>query len=133
MKLLTYFVMLLSIMSCSNENVAPVEKTIAGKWEWVESTGGIGGWTYKASATEKKQVIFTKAGDYELIENGDSKMKTKYIIKDGMSITSTTPVPMIYFQPDSSYIHQSYQIKSDTLFLFDEVNDGFNHTYVRIR
>lgn len=133
MKFLSVIALFFVIAACENRNtIEPQEKTLAGKWEWVQSVGGIGGWTYKASATEKKQVIYTTGGDFELIENGQSKTKKKYEIKDGPSITSTEKVPVIYYLPEGS-IAQSYRVKSDTLYLFDEVNDGFNHVYVRVK
>lgn len=133
MKMLSVIVLFFALMACESENAAPQEKTLVGKWEWVVSTGGIAGMTIKASENNRKQLLFTTDGDFEMFENGKSKIKTKYQIKDGKSITSTELVPMIYFLPDSTYWHQSYQLKGDSLFLFDEVYDGFGHTYVRTK
>ncbi len=133
MKTLKIIALCLAFAACESQDNAAPEKALPGKWEWVETRGGIAGITIKATKDQQRQLIYSSEGDFEAFKNGVSIMKTKYTTRKGKSITSTELIPMIYYLPDSLYGHQSYHIKSDSLFLFDEFFDGFGHTYVRIR
>jgi hypothetical protein len=75
-------------------------------------------------------MIFDSKGNFSLIQNGKTTISARYELRNGKSITSTELVPMIVF-PNEDAMNMSYSIKNDSLFLFDEVYDGFGHTYVR--
>jgi hypothetical protein len=130
MKLLALIILLTGLSACKTQNNAPVENPLVGKWEWVRSKGGLAGTTVSSSPADQKQVIFTREGDHELIENGKSKMKVEYVIRNGKSMLSMSHVPMVYFR--SNKIYQSFRVESDTLFLTDEIYDGFSHVYLRV-
>jgi len=131
MKTLSILILFFAFAACKNQESVPSKTTLSGKWEWVESQGGKTGMTVKASAVNNRQLIFTHNGDFEMIENGESKIKTSYVIREGSSITSAEKVPLIYYRSD--YWQQSYHIKGDSLFLVDEVYDGYRHIYLKIR
>ncbi len=117
----------LLVMGCEAEKV---NSGIVGNWQWVVSQGGIAGLTIKPSETDQRQMIFDSKGNFSLIQNGKTTISAHYELKNAKSITSAELVPMIVF-PNQDAMNMSYTIKNDSLFLFDEVYDGFGHTYVR--
>lgn len=130
MKLASLIILISVVMACKNPDNSPEGNALTGKWEWLQSNGGYAGTSVSSSENNRKQLVFTSDGHHELIENGQSKMRVDYVIKNGKSITSNKSVPLIYFRSDK--IYQSFHIKSDTLFLTDEVYDGYSHAYLRI-
>ena len=117
----------LTLVSCEKQNDSP---EIVGTWDWVLSQGGIAGLTIKPSELDKRKMFFDKEENFTLKKNGTITLSTKYKLENGKSITSTEPVPLITF-PNDDAMTLSYSIKGDSLFLFEEVYDGFGHTYVR--
>jgi hypothetical protein len=132
MKIISAIALFIALNACEGRNLAP-GKAIVGRWEWVKSVGGIAGMTYKASENDHRQMVFTNKGDFEFLINGQSVSKRKYEVKKGRSISSTEPVTMIFFVPDSTASPLSFHVESDTLYLSDEFNDGFQSSYVRIK
>jgi hypothetical protein len=125
--LLWFFVFIM--FSCENEEP---QNQIIGSWRWVVSQGGIAGLTIKPDENNQKQMVFDKNGIFTLIENGKTTISIKYVLSLEKSITSQDKVPMIVF-PDENAMNLSYSIKGDSLYLFEEVYDGFGHTYVRLK
>jgi hypothetical protein len=117
----------LTLVSCEKQNVYP---EIVGTWDWVFSKGGIAGLTIKPTALDNRQMIFDAGANYTFKKNGTVLVSTKYKLENAKSIASNEPVPSITF-PSNDAMTFSYSIKGDSLFLFEEVYDGFGHTYVR--
>ncbi len=117
----------LLLLACESSQVNP---SIVGSWKWVESQGGIAGLTIKASESDQREMIFDSKGNFTLIQNGKTTVSAKYELKNAKSITSTELKPMITF-PNEDAMNLSYEITGDNLYLFEEVYDGFGHTYVR--
>ena len=117
----------LTLVSCEKQNDSP---EIVGTWDWVLSQGGIAGLTIKPTALDNRQMIFDAVGNYTFKKNGVVLVTTQYKLENVKSISSTEPVPSITF-PGNDAMNFSYSIKGDSLFLFEEVYDGFGHTYVR--
>jgi hypothetical protein len=67
-----------------------------------------------------------------LLENNKVQFTANYTLTEGNSITTTSKVPLIVF-PDQDGAKLSYTIKNDSLFIFEEVYDGFGHTYVKAK
>jgi hypothetical protein len=120
--------------ACNTETVVADNSSNAliGTWNWVLTRGGIANLTIKPTATTQKKIVFDKEGKYQLIENNIVKFTYKYQLTDGNSITTTAKVPLIVF-PDQDGAKLSYTIKKDSLFVFEEVYDGFGHTYVKAK
>jgi hypothetical protein len=114
-------------MGCEAENA---NLAIVGNWKWVQSKGGIAGLTIKPSEADQREMIFDSKGNFSLIKSVKITISAPYELKNAKSITSTELVPMIVF-PNGDTMNMSYTIKNDSLFLFEEVYDGFGHTYVR--
>jgi hypothetical protein len=117
----------LLLMGCEAENANPA---IVGNWKWVQSKGGIAGLTIKPSEADQREMIFDSKGNFSLIQSGKTTISALYELKNAKSITSMELLPMILF-PNGDTMNMSYTIKNDSLFLIDEVYDGFGHTYFR--
>lgn len=126
MRIVTVLFCLL-MMGCEAENMNPA---IVGNWKWVQSKGGIAGLTIQPSEANQREMIFDSKGNFSLIQSGKRTIFAPYELKNAKSITSMQLVPIIVF-PNGDAMNMSYTIKNDSLFLFDEVYDGFGHTYVR--
>lgn len=134
MKILPIVALLFVFTACERNNNEPSARALEGRWDWVQSQGGIAGMTYKASENDSRQLIFSKDGDFELFQNGKSLVKSKYLLKDSLSINFEGVVPMIHLLSNSSpFQRHAFTIKKNTLLLYDEYNDGFTHTYVKVR
>jgi hypothetical protein len=115
------------LISCQTEAHAP---EIIGHWNWVKTQGGFGGISIWAKRPDEKTLVFGRDGIMKILENGKVKQSVEFTLGNEKSITSTRPLPTIKFA-DQASINLSYQIKKDSLFLTEEVYDGFTHTYVR--
>ena len=126
MKMFALFLSLI-LLGCESNEVKP---SLVGSWKWVESQGGIAGLTIKASESDQREMIFDSKGNFTMIQNGKTITQAKYELKNAKSITSTELKPMIIF-PNEDAMNLSYEITGNNLYLFEEVYDGFGHTYVR--
>ncbi|MBK9934595.1 MAG: hypothetical protein IPP61_01525 [Cytophagaceae bacterium] len=120
-------VLALLMFGCESETPQPA---LVGTWKWVITQGGIAGLTIKPDESNQKKLVFDKDGNMTFVVNGKNTQTIKYEAKTGKSITSTEQVPLIVF-PGEESMNWSYSIDGDSLYLFEEVYDGFGHTYVR--
>ncbi len=116
---------------CSFDDPKSLNSDILGKWRWMESNGGIAGMTIKADENNQRFISFEKNGTFTLSDKQTVLIQTTYEVKKGKSIMASDLIPMIYFDGES-LMPQSFTLKKDTLFLSDEIYDGYGHTYVRI-
>jgi hypothetical protein len=129
MKYVLMLMFALACFSCAKTQVAAKEE-LEGTWQWEQSSGGFAGMTIKASATDKRQMIFKPGNSFEFYQNGKLIVKTTYVIETRQSIYSQEKVPQIVF-PKDDFMRMSYKFIDGKLDLGDEVYDGFSHTYVR--
>ncbi len=115
------------LFSCEQPTV---ENDLIGSWKWVESTGGIAGVTIRPKNGETRIISFDAKGNFEIVENDQRVVSSHFQIHEGKSILSEEKVPLISFE-DESQLEKSFVIVGDTLYLSDEVYDGFTSKYVR--
>jgi hypothetical protein len=127
-----FFLFLITGISCSNDFEIIDAQTIVGKWRWIESTGGIAGITMKASISDQKSMVFNEKMNFEFYLNGKLTKSTPFIISNEKSIYTGNKVDIIKF-PKDDWIAMSFQFSKDSLFLSEEVYDGFSHKFVRIK
>ena len=120
-------IFLLSLNGCQKDIV---KTELVGKWEWVSTTGGIAG-IHQTPQTlgYTYTVVYTKDGKYEKYDQNNQLVLTYpfKIIKD-VSIFDNKEHTMIQLNNTMNY---SFEIKKDSLFLSQEVYDGFNEVFVR--
>lgn len=117
------------IFSCGKINTPNAEaEKIFGTWRFVYSSGGLwGGGNASFDATDtyeyKENGTFSHRKDEQLID------QMNFSLQLGPSITSQTDQLMIHY--GAGGYRQSFQIQNDTLFLSDEVYDGFQYVFVK--
>ena len=127
------------LVSCAKDrtNTKPtsldVPSSLIAKWNWNYSTGGYAGITYTPVSTgEVRRIEFAADYNYKYYVNDILKSEDKFEIQKLISITnhdSTLMIIMKNLWPIQSFSFRS----SDTLILFEEYYDGFEHHYTRIK
>lgn len=106
------------------------QSLLTGEWQWVQAQGGIAGITIKANENLQKTLILGASNEYVLVENGKNTINTKYQILKKKSIFSGKDTDMLVLNGLNGF-YMSYFVSSDSLFISDEVYDGFTNSYVR--
>jgi len=126
-----FIIALLAFVSCGEEPAEFSESEIIGKWEWISSSGGIGGWTYTPiSEGYNQSIVFTSDWKYIKFVKDTLNEETQYSISIGSSIFSATPIDIITYE-DTSIEQAILYLKNDTLQLGDNCYDCFGHTFRR--
>jgi hypothetical protein len=130
--ILVISIFLLASAGCGKKSVrSEFSHRIIGKWNWVESVGGIGGWrlTPDSEGYTKKHVFlpdFTFLG----YRNDTLTVAAKYTIREKVVWgKDTAEVLQIEGQMEQVIGFRG----NDTLELVDHAYDGFNHLFVRVR
>jgi hypothetical protein len=141
MKSKLLFLVLIStiLVSCSKDrtNTKPdsidVPSSLIAKWNWIYSTGGFAGITYTPASTgEVRRIEFAADYNFKYYVNDILKSENKFEIQKLKSITNHDSTLMIIIK--NSWPIQSFSFRSsDTLILFEEYYDGFEHHYTRIK
>ena len=113
------------MMQCSTDKNIPESNTLLGKWNWIESTGGIAGVTLTPKSTGKTIYLEISQNSIKKFVNGSLESEQKYTIQIQSSIFGGNK-PMFVFENDSK---SSFEIESDVLFINEECYDCFNNKY----
>ena len=131
-RLLSVF-LILFFTGCQKGEV--VEKTtkgtgLIGQWEWASTTGGFIairqtpktlGYTYL--------VAFTKDSIYQVYDKSYQLVSSNpFTVFTGISIFTTKLHPMI---KADNLLRSSYEIRNDSLFMSQEVCDGYDQVFIR--
>ncbi|HYG40979.1 MAG TPA: hypothetical protein VD908_20280 [Cytophagales bacterium] len=131
---LVLVVALLTInMSCQKDLVFPEgsNKELLNKWEWIRSSGGFAGKVITpVSEGYSKTIEFSSKGIYKEFRNGKQVKKINFEIREGKSMFGQSKAFIIKFE-NEELINQSFLIREDTLFLNEEVYDGFGHIFLK--
>ena len=125
--------LMISFIGCHKEDV-PTKSTstgLVGKWEWVSSIGGIAG----AHLTPQRLgytywIGFTTDSLYQVYDkNNHLTSSTHFTVINAVSIFTTHLHPML--KTDNNSIRSSFEVRNDSLFMYQEVMDGFNDVFIR--
>lgn len=110
------------------QNIRP---DLNGSWEWISSTGGIGGWTVHRDSVNYRQQLKiddfgaarwfradTLLNSYQVERNSDNNIRADYVL-----------VP----ENEQIRIWIDNRSGTDTLFLQDNCDDCFSHIFIRDR
>lgn len=130
-------ILLCSITACNKGNLpGPGSNSIIGKWRWVKSVGGIGGFTITPQSSGYTiRNEFSADSGYKRFQNDALLISGNFrTVKDyKYSPTETTNVLLIS-GPTLDTRPVSYLIRHDTLYLNDiYIADGYNDVYVRMK
>jgi hypothetical protein len=123
------------LSSCVKEMQVPHSnlKKIFGKWQWVSSTGGLAGKTITpASEGYSLRVEFRTNGIYRKYKSDTLAEQKKFSFSPETSIHHHKPVWTVSFDEGSPKMAISFS-GPDTLILDEQVFDGFEHVYSRIK
>ncbi len=117
--------------SCQAQKIRipdPLCKKLFGQWIFHSSSGGFTGQGADWATTDNIIILFKNNGTYQRTGKAMPAVKDTFKFVKGASILSEEQVYLIDYKNN---IDQSFSIKGDTLFLFDEVHDGFSYTFLR--
>jgi len=131
-------ILLLSQISCDkNEppSLAPslkVPDELAGFWSWDYSCGGIGRWYHTPESTgENRKIYFDFDNNYLYFVNNILKSESRFTLEKSKSITGNDSALIVR---NIQGFPQSISFRSiDTLILFEECYDCYEHHYTRIK
>lgn len=113
----------------TDEDAAPRAGGLQDSWTWVQSSSGSNGARYTpASSGKQQQVEFDQDGNVRYYENGRLVKTDTYTIERGSSIRS--PEPTLFIRLSNGQ-KASFEVHNNSLFLWDEVHDGYQHEYQR--
>ncbi|KAB2880511.1 hypothetical protein F9K33_04865 [bacterium] len=109
------------------------EKEMYGAWSWVQSSGGLLGNTLTPENIKlSKKIVLTKDHVIMYYANDSLTLKQNYQIQNEKSIYSQSPAPVLRISGMTKT--QTISLRGqDTLFLRENVYDGYAHVYVRLR
>lgn len=107
-----------------------VDPALIGKWKYLSSSGGITG--RGASWDEKSKIIFEfkKKGTFKKIENKKTTASDTFSTENIAAGDNGEKSLRIIFKNQSTMIAS---FTNDTLFLQEDVADGFGYVFVRSR
>lgn len=134
-----FFIVILTIIgSCSKDKVVDnsiyieTPSELIGSWNWVNTTGGIGGsYSTPQSTGETKRIEFDSNNNFKYYINDIKKAEHKFQVEKGTTITSHDSVIILR---NILGVRQSLTFRTlDTIVLFDEFYDGYSYYFNRIR
>jgi hypothetical protein len=132
-KIIALYLFGLLLFSCGDENPnLDNSNKLLGKWDWVESTGGLAGMIYTPKSTGNSKML--EFNDSICFYYVDAKLqnKRKFEIKKIKYTNEIDSVNMIEY--DNSSILQQVTFRSnDTLVLIDNCFDCYVNVYKRKR
>jgi hypothetical protein len=128
-----YFLLLfigIMLVSCSNDddNAPDTSAKIIGNWNWIISSGGIGGWTYTPQSTGNTQRLEISSTTIKYYTNGDLVSESAYTIEIRESVIFSGTREMMIMDNEFRNI---IAFDGNTLFLTGDCNDCFGSEYVR--
>jgi hypothetical protein len=110
-----------------------------GEWTWIRSIGGITGGTFTPENGLERKLTFTNTS-MKVEENGKVLGATDFTTYKGKSLILNVAAPFMKIETASCtnckmMETQMYRFSTtqDTLFLSDDVYDGFEHAFVKKR
>jgi hypothetical protein len=137
-KFLLAIVLMLALISCTKKNITPefksldVPKELIGTWQWAFDYGGLFPTYYTPQSIRMTiKIQFDADHIYKYFENDDLLMQSKFILKRDVSFTVNDSALIISNIPSSP---KRIVFKDlDSLILYDERRNGFEHHYSRLK
>lgn len=134
MSIKSIMILILLFSSCDDNGIDALHRSngLIGEWKWLESCGGFAGQCHTPESTgDTKTIEFTADSTYRMILNDSLILESPFHIQKSKSIYSEDSTEVIIY--DKHSIRQSFSINNDSLILNDEVYDGFQNFYKRIK
>ncbi len=128
MKKIIYTFILIALIGCSQKDIINQNSQLIGKWKWVESSGGIDGRTETPESTGNAVIIEFTVSTMRKFVNGNLESEVNYKIYLGPSIRTIHNTDLIVYKNGTK---QSMELNGNSLILFDECYDCFQHNYLK--
>ncbi|AYL93921.1 hypothetical protein HYN43_000810 [Mucilaginibacter celer] len=125
-----------SITACDKNNPGPGNPSIVGKWRWVKSVGGIGGFTSTPkSVGYNLQDEFYADSTYKRLKNDTVLFSASFHTTKNYKLSATETVNLLsIYGPAIDGFPVAYVVRHDSLYLNNfYIADGENSVYVRIK
>ena len=123
---------LASLSSCSKTAVSPADtpaELLVGQWQLATETNGMTGQTAPADPAQRRELVFTAAGQLTALLNGTAVDTKPYSLQQRQS--ALTQRPETYLMTTPSTLPQTVRVDATTLTLSFDVYDGPGATYRR--
>ncbi len=125
------FCFLLNFISCGEDDLHSFNpEQLQGKWNWVSSVGGIGGWTQTPESTGQDIQLEIQNGIFKQFTNGTLTLETTYTLEEAESIFTGETEDMIFLSSEFQ-IQYSFILENDRLVLKEECYDCFVSEFVK--
>lgn len=129
-------IVLCSITACNKGNLPGPGNNIVGKWRWVQSIGGIGGFTITPQSSGYTiRNEFYADSSFKRFKNDSLLISGNFRTIKNYKYSPTQTVDILSISGPALDTHPvSYLIRNDTLYLNDiYIVDGYNDVYVRVK
>ncbi len=116
----------ITFLSCSNDDDSTNSFSLIGTWDWVESSGGIGGWTETPASTGNTIKLEIYSNSIKRYLNGNLESESNYSIEFEEYNGAQREV-IIY----ENGWEQTIDLNEDSLTFYDRCDDCFQHTYIK--
>ncbi len=123
-----------SVSSCNKTEDPGPSAQIVGKWRWVKSVGGIGGFTLTPATEGFTQTqVFGADSSFKFYKNDSLKLQNTFTVTRNYKQGAET-VDVLKINSNDSY-KSAFTIRNDTLYTSDYlfISDGFSTVYVRVK
>ncbi|HEY9196479.1 MAG TPA: hypothetical protein VIM77_09440 [Mucilaginibacter sp.] len=135
MKYFTLIIMAVSLCgtgACNKNGLTdPSSSEIAGRWRWVKSVGGIGGFTLTPASEGFNQTqVFNADSTFKMYRNDSLTAQKQYSVTRNYKYNG-----QVYdLLKIGDFTGSAFIIRNDTLYTQDIfIADGFDNVYVRIK
>ena len=124
------------LSACQKEPSAPeltTDSLLEGRWELIQTSGGIAGRTMPADPTQKKEIMFEPNGQVQFLLNGAATTSATFTLTQALAhTTNRTETFVAYGAPATTLRQYLAEVSATTLVIRDDNPDGFSATYWRI-
>lgn len=123
-----------SFTSCQKTAVEPESSTpdsIVGRWELVQTSGGIGGGTRPADPAQRSELAFDAHGQARVLLNGALTTTAAYTLSQRVSYLTRRTETFLEFPASPAGSAFIAELSTTTLALSQDGNDGITATYRR--
>lgn len=119
----------LVFLGCQKGHDCVVRMSLYGEWTWVESQGGIGGWTLTPESENLTRKLVIDDFYYEKYVNDSLVLKTEYDLTISEDVLLGTEEKTVIRFPSGE--EQAIIISKTELQLIEQCFDCFHHRYKR--
>ena len=123
------------LSACQKKLPAPELTTaslLEGRWELIQTSGGIAGRTMPADPTQKKEIMFEPNGQVQFLLGAAATSTTFTLTQALAHTTNRTQTFVAYGAPATTLRQYLAEVSATTLVISDDNPDGFSATYQRV-